>query len=190
MTRFLLAACGVFSLTSRADVYNLRFNTPEKLSRGESVAVATAPAPQEYRWRVGLGSGYAYEDSYVGTRADIGVNKDGSRYYYDTFGRGTPMAVVSLGYFPRPRLGFHGYFAVGRFPFVGAEVELTPIVLDIVELGLMLGATSLGRSPENIVAVHAGARLAVNVTERWVLAASSRANWGFVSLEGGLAYRY
>lgn len=108
----------------------------------------------------------------------------------------TPSRDIGINFFVG---GLHqGTFVNdgGTLLLGGAEIEWTPIRISIgrienmVDVGFLLGASSLAAAPDNWVSAHTGTRIALNLGEDWSALATGRINLGFVSGQVGLAYRF
>jgi hypothetical protein len=79
--------------------------------------------------------------------------------------------------------------------FVGGELELVPLRIslfrfeDLIEGGLMLGASTLKHAVGNVATAHAGARLTFNLGDKWSITTAARANLGYIIGEAGVAIR-
>jgi hypothetical protein len=110
-----------------------------------------------------------------------------------------------LGLFANRYVGVNFYVGVSQLQWdywwqrsstvIGGELELTPLHLgtgahpDLLELGVLLGASNLYPAEDNWVAPHLGGRLSVNFGNYAALTAVVRGNAGTISGETGLALR-
>lgn len=116
----------------------------------------------------------------------------------------TPGAVASLSYSINPELAVNVFAGAGEANWVaslddrfigGAEIQIIPIRLsllrmdDFLDLGIILGGSNLGAVHENNGAIHAGARLNINLGKSWGISAVGRGNFGFALAEAGLQFR-
>jgi hypothetical protein len=78
---------------------------------------------------------------------------------------------------------------------IGAELEVTPFRIamgrtdDLVDLGLLLGASTYGRSEGNVVSLDAGARATVNIGEQFGVTIAARGNLAYKMVETGIVIR-
>lgn len=163
-----------------------------------ATSVATTPAPEsrENKWRFGVMAMWAKERDVYSNEYDM-YRSDGSSYVESyMLDRETPALGLSLAYSPLSYLGFNFFAGAGEFPLWGAELEVTPIKInlfgfqDAFELGFMAGGTSLARAHGNAVSLHAGLRAGWNFGERWQISASARGNLGFLAGDAGLSYKF
>jgi hypothetical protein len=79
--------------------------------------------------------------------------------------------------------------------FLGFEMEVTPVhiavgrISDLIDLGGMLGVSTINPDDGNWVAPHLGARMNVNLGERWAVTTTARFNASMAVVEAGLAFR-
>lgn len=177
----------------------------------ETPAPATTPAPTaqstamvnttsstaNYKWRaiVSTGilnesSGGYFNDPYVSHSGDGGYSS--YNYYYND---GVSFNG-SLGYFPLEYMGFNAFVGVADKLYGGFELEITPIKFnffgfkDALEIGGMVGISTLAAAQGNVASAHLGLRAGWNFGERWLLSANVRGNAGFVSGDAGLGMRF
>lgn len=173
---------------------------PAPVATPAPTLTATAPmsAARENKWRFGVLAGMAFEKGvYSNSDSYPNVIYTGVRTTNDYLvDRQTPALILALGYAPLPYLGFNFFAGVGEFPLWGAELEVTPIKInlfgfeDAFELGFMAGGTSLARAHGNAVALHGGVRAGWNFGERWQISANGRANLGFLAADAGISYKF
>ena len=77
--------------------------------------------------------------------------------------------------------------------FGGGELELIVFRLsllrfeNLIEGSALLGASTLARASDNWVSAHVGARLSLNLGDRWSITGVGRANLGYQQLEAGIS---
>ena len=79
---------------------------------------------------------------------------------------------------------------------LGLELEVLPLRIpvseawDLMEIGLLAGVSNLSASDGNFAAAHLGARVNLNFTRTFGVAAIGRTNFGFSSLEAAMISRF
>jgi hypothetical protein len=178
---------------------------PAPAAAASSVAVAPAVEPEGphpvSHLRLLVGGGFVAPKetvNYPGYSDPFG-NSSGA-YSYRSH-QIHPGAKFELGFFGTRDVGLNffggGYSDSYDRPhgFGGAELEIQPVhvsigkAYDLINFGIMVGATTLGRVDDNWVAAHAGARLQFNIGDGWGFAATTRANLGFYAADGSLVIR-
>lgn len=127
-------------------------------------------------------------------------------YYSTYYGTSSVPAqyggMVSLGYHFTQSVGvtlFGGSLTSSADPFSqlfgGGELELLPIRLsvgrleDLVELGGLVGLSTLSPADTNKFSGHVGARLNINLGREWAVTSVARLNLAYQMYEAGLVFR-
>lgn len=111
---------------------------------------------------------------------------------------------VNLGYFFNREFGINAYggglgqnFVSGNSQhfFGGAELEVVPIRISVgridnlIDLGALLGVSTLEADEDNWISPHAGIRMNLNLGSRWALTTTTRFNASYAMGELGIAIR-
>jgi len=114
--------------------------------------------------------------------------------YEETHSRASLGSTINLGYFVTRGLvlnAFGGAYEKAGFGGAETEVRLISVSLgrfdNVIDLGMMLGGSSLGAVSGNAASMHAGLRANLNFGDQWGFTAAIRGNLGYVMAEGGLA---
>ncbi len=169
------------------------------LSSSSSARLAELEADEERRHvfrRVRLSGG--------GVLVSQSQNKIYNSSYYpsSSFGFHSQQygAMGNLGvYLAKPlalNIFFGGYEQKGNGKaFAGADLEIIPLRVsiwrftDLIEGGLLVGASSIRKSAYNLATAHVGARLSFNLGDQWTITAAGRGNQGYIMAEAGIGIR-
>jgi hypothetical protein len=215
----LLFLAGFAELAASAATYNFYFNNSEQGDHGTvtpSVTVqsgapaavpgSAAPAPaaappvvvaipvEQGASRPATAAAIAIAPPFRHWRLTGGVQ--------DSLGGVGPLG--GIGYFFNQDFGIQLYGGflgndlaspAGAGLFLGTELEFSPIHLklgrfaDAVELGALLGVSTIAAESDNWVSPHVGARLSFNAGHDWGLTTAVRANASYLLFEMGLVAR-
>jgi hypothetical protein len=127
---------------------------------------------------------------------------------------GAMGASVGIGYFFNREFGFNAFGVLSRGDYktfgangtwsgteswtgfdAGLEMEVTPVriavgrIEDLLDLGGMLGVSTIAADTGNWVSPHLGARLNINLGSRWGITTTARLNASYAMAEAGLVFK-
>lgn len=169
-------------------------------TKQELEAVAVIPREKRSPWKLATSAAVMFQDFHHNYSSS---NYGAGHYYQDFTTRdATYGGMVTLGYEFTKFLGISVYGGARYAPtndraylHAGADLEFLPLRIpireswDLLQFGIIAGASTAFAANDNIGTFHGGARLNINFGRHFGVTSSVRANLGYVMVEGGLVTR-
>ncbi|MGK5085843.1 hypothetical protein WDW37_21345 [Bdellovibrionota bacterium FG-1] len=177
--------------------------------RPDGAVKTTAPAPSPAPVSLQATTPATESPAFTTAKADTLVEKPRELKRWRVIGSGlldAPLnshgkggALLSASFFLAKQIGINTFGGIVPLlhheVFGGGEIEIVPLRLslgrfdELIEVGVLAGASTLARKGLNWVSPHAGARFNVNVGDLWSITASVRGNKQFGMADAGIAIR-